>query len=41
MLLDLAGALNIGTDIPTVTQSKAFEDNAAALQFALSGKLTP
>jgi hypothetical protein len=41
MLLDLAGTLNIGTDIPIVTQSKAFEDNAAALQFALSGKLTP
>lgn len=41
MLLDLAGTLNIGTDIPITTQSKAFEDNAAALQFAHTGKLTP
>jgi hypothetical protein len=41
MLLDLAGTLSLGTDIPIVTRSKAFEDNAAALQFAVSGKLAP
>jgi hypothetical protein len=41
MLLDLAGTSNTGTDIPITTQSKAFEDNAAALQFAHTGKLMP
>ena len=40
LILDLVGTLGIGTDISFVTKSKAFEDNAAALQFAKTGKLT-
>lgn len=40
LLLDLVGTLGVGTDITFVTKSKAFEDNAAALQFAKTGKLT-
>jgi hypothetical protein len=40
MLLDLTGTLGLGTDIAFETRSKAFEDNAAALQFAKTGKLT-
>jgi hypothetical protein len=40
LLLDLVGTLGIGTDIQFSTKSKAFEDNAAALQFARTGKLT-
>jgi hypothetical protein len=40
LLLDLVGTLGIGTDIQFCTKSKAFEDNAAALQFARTGKLT-
>jgi len=40
LILDLVGTLGLGTDIQFNTLSKAFEDNAAALQFAKTGKLT-
>jgi hypothetical protein len=40
LLLDLMGTLGLGTDVAFETKSKAFEDNAAALQFAKTGKLT-
>jgi hypothetical protein len=34
------GKLGLGTDVEFETKPKAFEDNAAALQFAKTGKLT-
>jgi hypothetical protein len=34
------GSLGLGTDVAFETKSKAFEDNAAALQFAKTGKLS-
>jgi hypothetical protein len=41
ILFDLVGTLNIGIDIPIMTPSKNFEDNAAALQSTNFGKLLP
>jgi hypothetical protein len=40
LLLDLMGTLGLGSEVKFETKSKAFEDNAAALQFAKTGKLS-
>jgi hypothetical protein len=40
LLLDLMGTLGLGSEVEFETKSKAFEDNAAALQFAKTGKLS-
>jgi hypothetical protein len=40
LLLDLMGTLGLGSEVKFETKSKAFEDNASALQFAKTGKLS-